>query len=753
MARKVQLKNKNGEKAYPVTSSELVKMSSGGGNLDGKLTELEKKIGILSTAGIKSPKTVLFSIEDVVLGAKVFIPQFDRLNLGAIQILNSEQTQIAIFYTGETEYTIGEDFYQAKVVYGNGIDLKGSITADFNNKDLFAKIEENKQLIKELDTIKEDFDSVKFNANESFGSLTKYSSYKSESQSEIEGYARIEYLTISKNEYTSNYRYRLYKLERKSYKLKTVKKPEDATILAGIISEQEFKVGGMFTKALLLGKDTESTYVAKDGDYIAILGSVYDASYYCQIQQGETINAVEEIENIKNGLLINKEAEVVIPDKINIVVGETIQLYYKGMFNCGNINNYEIYIDCQIGKAYPRYYELTPASNNVGEHDIKIAICKCDDCNQVLPTVVSEKTVKINVINKPTNNEEKSVTLVGDSTIETGSGAYAKEVQRHLSATDGTPTGWGLTNVKVCGRIKTKTDGDDSIELGYEGTGGWSWKDFATKGRKAIRFTVSGVSQLNIKETYTADNGAIFDIAEINVTGGVGNIRCLYNYASPNQNTPSSSGTLTRKSGTGDETITYTAIEVEEFSPFYNNDTESIDFMPYAEKYCNGKIDVIAFNLGINDCIGNNTNYEHIDSRLTYLYLLLDKYHEQFPDGKVLLGLIPLPSQNGGMAANYGAKYASLLYAYTRRVWYMNKKYIEISKDERYNSFVSIIPITAELDCDYAYPTEEKDVNLRPFVSIGSNKEIVGTNGVHYHAYSGCLMVADAIIRSLSSYL
>lgn len=43
MARKVQLKNKNGEKAYPVTSSELVKMSSGGGNLDGKLTELDNK--------------------------------------------------------------------------------------------------------------------------------------------------------------------------------------------------------------------------------------------------------------------------------------------------------------------------------------------------------------------------------------------------------------------------------------------------------------------------------------------------------------------------------------------------------------------------------------------------------------------------------------------------------------------------------------------------------------------------------------
>lgn len=48
MARKVQLKNKNGEKAYPVTSSELVKMSSGGGNLDGKLTELDNKISSVS---------------------------------------------------------------------------------------------------------------------------------------------------------------------------------------------------------------------------------------------------------------------------------------------------------------------------------------------------------------------------------------------------------------------------------------------------------------------------------------------------------------------------------------------------------------------------------------------------------------------------------------------------------------------------------------------------------------------------------
>ena len=43
MARKVQLKNKNGQKVYPVTSSEQVKMTSGGGNLDEKLSKLEEQ--------------------------------------------------------------------------------------------------------------------------------------------------------------------------------------------------------------------------------------------------------------------------------------------------------------------------------------------------------------------------------------------------------------------------------------------------------------------------------------------------------------------------------------------------------------------------------------------------------------------------------------------------------------------------------------------------------------------------------------
>lgn len=45
MARKVQLKNKSGQKIYPLTSSANVMMSDRSGSLDGKLSELEKKLG------------------------------------------------------------------------------------------------------------------------------------------------------------------------------------------------------------------------------------------------------------------------------------------------------------------------------------------------------------------------------------------------------------------------------------------------------------------------------------------------------------------------------------------------------------------------------------------------------------------------------------------------------------------------------------------------------------------------------------
>lgn len=108
------------------------------------------------------------------------------------------------------------------------------------------------------------------------------------------------------------------------------------------------------------------------------------------------------------------------------------------------------------------------------------------------------------------------------------------------------------------------------------------------------------VSSLSIGAVYEDANGARFQIDEINITGSSGNIRCMYSYDTPSRNEPPASGTLSRIRGTGDETITYTSFTLENYSPFYNNETGKIDFTSYAQKYCNSKVDILAVWLGVN---------------------------------------------------------------------------------------------------------------------------------------------------------
>lgn len=120
MARKVQLKNKNGEKAYPVTSSELVKMSSGGGNLDGKLTELDDKMGSFLNSVIV-PSGI----------SKRVISLSDFADKQAIAIVTGTFTQFGYYY-GESE----SDFTVLGNNTKNGVPIEFTIPS--NAKEFFV---------------------------------------------------------------------------------------------------------------------------------------------------------------------------------------------------------------------------------------------------------------------------------------------------------------------------------------------------------------------------------------------------------------------------------------------------------------------------------------------------------------------------------------------------------------------------------------------------------------------------------------
>lgn len=425
-------------------------------------------------------------------------------------------------------------------------------------------------------------------------------------------------------------------------------------------------------------------------------------------------------------------ANMQIPNDIYVVEGNQLMLFYKSIVKSYNPNIYGLRVVCSVGKAYPKYYILD--ATNTGDYSISFNVVDKDD------NIISTKTSTIHVISAmsaPSAN--KNVLVFGASTMADGS--VTGELKRRLteSSGDGTtqnPTGLGLSNITFVGRKQGTT-----VNVNQEATGGWSWKDYSTEGQLAYRFNVTGVNQLNINDTYTC-NGVTLTIAEINVTSGSGNIRCTYSGTS----TLPASGTLTRSSGSGDSTITYTSYDSESYNPFWNpNKTggAGLDFTNYANEYCNGSIDVMIACCGYNDF--NRYTPATISNLFTdYVKPFIRAYHAEFPNGKFIISTHHLPTPDGGMAANYGAASNWNWLTTAHKIWAFAVEAEKLVKESEFSSYVYLSEVTSEFDCEHSYPTAQAYVNNRSSV-----QETVTTNGVHFTTV-GAYQVSDSLYHAFN---
>lgn len=536
----------------------------------------------------------------------------------------------------------------------------------------------------------------------------------------------------------------------------------NVALVVKVDSLDQFKLNGSYTRIVAGGDVDTSSYetdevykhepIEFDEDtYIAVLSnSETDYTKFCYLEFWTATDTtltdingrVLELEGV--GVEKPKPYEIVIPDKVYAVVGDTLQIFYDSVFNVQNLTNYQVQALSDKGKAYPRYFEYTPTSADIGETVLTFNLCEVTNCTTGVTNILTSKEINLVTVPILTNNISANILCVGDST--TAGGTWCKELARRFYANDGTPQGLGLANINICGR---KTGIVANKTYGWEGTGGWTWSTYVSSPVDAIRFTVTNVSSLVMGANYIASNGVIFEIVEINVTNGVGNIRCMYSWDTPNKNEIPANGTLTKRYSTtaGDDTITYTSYESENFSPFYVNG--EVDFIDYANKYCNGIIDVIVIHLGINSMFGLKPNLaSNLTSIMNTAKIFIDKFHEQFPNSKVLLITPPKCSVIGGMAANYNATQTATEGIYNRQMFQYHKRYFELANQPEYKNWVTIVNTCGEFDTPYGYPYNEKGVNTR----VSSIKERIGTNGVHPNA-DGYNMIADSIYRTLSGIL
>ena len=453
---------------------------------------------------------------------------------------------------------------------------------------------------------------------------------------------------------------------------------------------------------------------------------------------------VERIETLEDEIKkIPKEfPDTFLPKKIYGVVGDTLQIFKRGVVISQTPYALSCEFLCNQGKEYERYLEITPAlSGGSVPSGLTIKHRLIDNHYNESPQTTSDFVVA-NTPSSPSNNI--NVLCIGASTTENGE--WASELKRRLTDSGGTPVANGLSNITFVGRKnKTASGTTRPMDVKVEATGGWQWKTFYTP-QQAVRFIVSGVNSVNIGDVYqylNASNQTVkVSVAEVNVTAGNGNIRFLYNYDTVGKGVPANaSGTITKVSGSGDATITYSSASEETYCPFYdaNNPGTKADFTNYANEYCGGQIDVAIFYLGnINAGLVGDANMSTIISDMK---VMLDGLHEDFPNCKVIIAPGIGYSTLDGVEYNYGAdsnfRTWGLLFAQFKYA----KAIEDFISDNSYKNWCYLANTIAEVDSENIFPTTTKEVNTRM-----SKTEIIGTNGAHPDL-PGYKMVADSIYR------
>ena len=648
-------------------------------------------------------------------------------------------TKIIIYKLHPNDYTLGFNIYLGATVKGYYVShaTENDLKPYFQYKDLICEIDWSK-----ISETRAEFDNITINP------IANDARYFPVGLNIFYNMPSLCISDVSNSVYLNKYVKNLYIKDILYSDIKTV------YIYKGHYDGSNYQYGFTFVKT-----DNTPVFYLKSNDASIVnnrffsIGERFFAEVIWENIDGTRVQITDvslnpNVNNYKyfpvayNFLNSTESTDIVIGQTIHAVVGDRLQIFYKSIFNCKNLENYVVEVLCSKGKAMERCFDYTPVDGDVGTTTIIFNLRKPAALNDYAGQLIETKVCNlvVNASSKYSPSTSKQILCIGDSLITEGS--FVAEAYRRLTANDGTPQGKGLTNITFIG---SKIANKQGVTPHYEGTSGWSWNNYISPAQKTFKMYVSGVTTIDTASVYNCPSGNTnlrLVVQEVNITNGSGYIRCAYNYDSPSFSlNPDASGILTKRYGSGDSSIAYSSYDIDNYSPFYNNDTGQIDITSYVTRYGNGNLDYLVCELGVNS-IAQMLDGKTLDTVKSEITTLIDALHSEYPNAKVLICTIAMPSQNGGFGNNYGAV-VKTLYNYSRRAFELNQYYVELSNSANYSSFVGVINTCAEFDSDYLYPTTESYVNPRSTV-----KEVLGTNGVH-PTTNGYLSIGDILFREL----
>jgi hypothetical protein len=166
---------------------------------------------------------------------------------------------------------------------------------------------------------------------------------------------------------------------------------------------------------------------------------------------------------------------VVLADKYQVVVGDKMELFYRGFISAKNPYNYNIEVVGDIGKTFSRCIEFDAVSGNVGNHTITVKVYGESG------NLLGEDSTIIEVVESVQQpSTQINAMLVGDSL--TNGDVIGAEVQRRLTGTGGSPVGEGYGNITFLG--DTSYNAANLHCVGYSGK---HW-EFYNTGQAAAPF-------------------------------------------------------------------------------------------------------------------------------------------------------------------------------------------------------------------------------------------------------------------------
>ena len=427
---------------------------------------------------------------------------------------------------------------------------------------------------------------------------------------------------------------------------------------------------------------------------------------------------------------MENQIRIVLPKKYDLVVGDTFQLYYRGVIEAPNPYVYSIVSICEKGRNFPRYFEYTPTEP--GEHKLTIKVY--DAQRNLLGEGVT--TLKVVVPKEPKNCT--NILVIGDSL--TGGGHWINEARRRITEEEGAPAGLGFKNaIKFVGSSKGYYA--DSRNEGY---GGWHIDSFL--------YNVPGAMWIECPNSRTPEdhhslwqdaNGALWQLETMQID------YLKFNRWKDHTSPRPEHGPLTHYANAADTSpIEFTHSSNAGGSPFMNPETGKIDFTDYCKRNDIDRIDAVYIFLGGNGLMGTEAvtlpRKEYCQIVVNKTRKLVDYIKEAFPNVKVRIMGQTMRSLNGGIGSNYGAQLPFTdVYEIHHYCKELDLAYEAWCLEEENKDFMEFISISGQFDCENVYPSKQKPVNTRSTIT-----ERMDIDGAH-PTKEGYFQIGDAVYRNI----